>query len=99
MAGNRDVEAAREYHRATSHSQASLRADPHSLDFGNQPLPFKIYTDLEPISLPIDIASTGVPALEATSFETDDGDGAEHVPTLSVPARAAQTAGRPNYWS
>lgn len=92
MTGNRDIEVAREYHRTTNHSQASLRADAHHLDFSNQPLPFKIYTDLEPISLPTDIASTGVPALQAISLVSDDGDDVEHVPTLSELARVLYLA-------
>ncbi len=44
--------AAWRYHDATKHSLASLRANTHQLDWANQPLPFKIYTSLEPITLP-----------------------------------------------
>src|SRR4029077_17952671 len=40
---NRNSEIAQRYHDATKHSYASVRNNPHFLDFDNQPLPFKIY--------------------------------------------------------
>ena len=49
--GNRDIEAILEYHDATKHSESSLRSSHHTLDWENQPLPFKVYRDLEPIVL------------------------------------------------
>lgn len=55
----------REYHDRTKHSVASLHANPHFLDWDNQPLPFKIYTDLAPIALPRDFAPSAVAALDA----------------------------------
>jgi len=42
----------REYHDRTKHSLASVRSGAHSLDWDNQPLPFKIYPDLEALPLP-----------------------------------------------
>src|SRR5436190_3316784 len=59
------AEAAQAYHEATKHSFASVRANAHSLDFSNQPLPFKIYATLEPIRLPAEVRQTGVAALSA----------------------------------
>lgn len=53
------------YHQATKHSPVSIRQDPHYLDWSNQPAPFKIYPDLDPIPLPSDLPNTAVPALEA----------------------------------
>ena len=67
MANNRDVEAAWFYHDGTKHSLGSIHNDPHYLDYGNQPLPFKIYSDLEPFPLPRDLPPPGVPALSAIS--------------------------------
>lgn len=64
---NRDLEATWAYHNGTKHSNESLHADPHYLDWENQPLPFKIYTTLEPLPLPRDLLSSGVPALSAVS--------------------------------
>ena len=56
---NRDLEAAWSYHDGTKHSWQSIHADSHFLDFPNQPLPFKIYEELEPIPLPKDFSNTG----------------------------------------
>ncbi|HYY89253.1 MAG TPA: SagB family peptide dehydrogenase [Chloroflexota bacterium] len=49
---NRETDRAWAYHNATKHSVASVRASRHVLDWPNQPLPYKIYTSLEPIRLP-----------------------------------------------
>jgi SagB-type dehydrogenase family enzyme len=64
---NHDLAAAWSYHNGTKHSYHSIYADPHYLDWPNQPLPFKIYTTLEPIPLPHELRSSGVPALSAVS--------------------------------
>src|SRR5258707_1553053 len=53
------------YHEATKHSYTSVRTTPHSLDFDNQPLPFKIYPALEPSRMPAELRQTGVAALSA----------------------------------
>jgi SagB-type dehydrogenase family enzyme len=65
---NRDTTATLEYHEATKHSERSVRASRHFLDFGNQPLAFKIYRDLEAIPLPQSFPRSDVPALEAISL-------------------------------
>ena len=65
MPDNRDIDAAVSYHNATTHSYASVRANPYFLDFANQPLPFKIYPSLEPSRLPDEMRQTGVAALSA----------------------------------
>ena len=64
---NRDLEATWAYHDGTKHSSWSIQNDTHYLDFENQPFPFKVYSDLEPIPLPHDFALTQVPALSAVS--------------------------------
>ncbi|MGH2800623.1 MAG: SagB/ThcOx family dehydrogenase, partial [Thermoleophilaceae bacterium] len=46
----------RDYHASTKHSPASLARSAHRLDWANKPLPFKIYTSLEGIPLPDDLA-------------------------------------------
>ena len=61
---NRDTRAALAYHEATKHSERSVRSSAHVLDWANQPLPFKIYRDLEPIPLPA-FPERDVPALVA----------------------------------
>src|SRR5260370_12630923 len=65
MPNNRNLELAWNYHNATKHSYASIRTNAHSLDFANQPLPFKIYATIDPSPLPRDVRQTGVAALSA----------------------------------
>src|SRR5438876_12279936 len=77
MPDNRNAEAAQAYHDATKHSYDSVRANAHSLDFANQPLPFKIYATLEPLRLPAEVRQTGVAALSAI---------AESVPPQTIAA-------------
>ena len=64
---NQQIEAAWRYHDETKHTYRSVRTSRHVLDFANQPLPFKIYTTLEPIPLPKDSPPVTRPALEAVS--------------------------------
>jgi SagB-type dehydrogenase family enzyme len=61
----RDPAPLRRYHDATKHSFASIRQNPHTLDWDNMPLPFKVYTGLEPITLPRDFATSTRPVLAA----------------------------------
>ena len=85
MPDNRDTEFAWKYHNATKHSHASVRANPHFLDFANQPLPFKIYPSLEPMRLPSEMRQTGVAALSAISNSVPDGSNA--APNLTAIAQ------------
>ena len=62
---NREIQATWTYHDSTKHSPWSVRNHPHFLDWQNQPLPFKIYPDLEPLKLPSGVEQTGVAALSA----------------------------------
>ena len=64
---NRDPKAAWSYHNHTKHSYESIHTEPHYLDWENQPLPFKVYKTLEPMPLPRDLLSSGIPALSAVS--------------------------------
>src|ERR1700693_5415824 len=67
MPNNANAEAAWNYHEATKHSYASVRSNPHFLDFDNQPLPFKISPTPNPSPLPAEVRQTGVAALSAIS--------------------------------
>jgi SagB-type dehydrogenase family enzyme len=67
VSGNRDLEATWKYHNATKHSYASVRTNPHSLDWENKPSPFKIYPTLEVTRLPREARQTGVSAFSAIS--------------------------------
>jgi SagB-type dehydrogenase family enzyme len=62
---NRETDAAWAYHNGTKHSYQSIRTNPHYLDWDNQPIPFKIYSALEPLPLPEHLSSSGAPALSA----------------------------------
>ncbi len=64
---NRDIPAAWRYHNGTKHSYLSVRSNPHYLDWSNQPLPFKVYPEIEPRPLPREVPQSGVPALVATA--------------------------------
>lgn len=64
---NRELEATWAYHNGTKHSYQSIRTNPHYLDWETQPIPFKIYSRLEPIPLPQHLSPSGMPALLAIS--------------------------------
>ncbi len=83
MAGNRELEATWEYHNGTKHSYWSVRESTHSLDFTNYPVPFKIYTGLEPIPLPRDLPPLVMPLLAAIA---DPGTGlaGDRIPDLAA---------------
>ena len=86
METNRDLEAAWDYHERTKHSFQSVHSSRHFLDFQNQPLPFKIYPGLKPISLPQGLEPPGVPALEALAASVVEPEG-ERLPDLKFLAR------------
>lgn len=69
---NRQIEAAWAYHEGTKHSYESIRQGPHYLDWENQPLPFKVYTTLEPSPLSQNLSSSGMAALSAISVHARD---------------------------
>ncbi len=82
---NENVEVARGYHERTKHSEERLRASPHHLDWENQPVPFKLYRDLETIPLPRQLEPGTVSALRAISALV----GRETEPTEQVPGLQA----------
>jgi SagB-type dehydrogenase family enzyme len=90
---NRDNAATLDYHEATKHSEQSLRMSRHFLDFENQPLPFKIYRDLEAIPLPRNLPANDLPALAAISPPVDapaaGGEG-EQIPELASLSRVLE---------
>lgn len=72
MTTNRDLTAAWSYHDGTKHSLERIRNNPHSLDWENQPLAFKIYTDAERVPLPQDILAVSMPTLQAIAALPQD---------------------------
>ena len=83
---NGDTSAARTYHDDTKHSHASLHSTPHFLDWPNQPLPFKLYRDLEPLPLPSDREMSSAPALDALAAGEVEVE-AERLPDVAELAR------------
>src|SRR6058998_3957499 len=83
---NRDLARTWTYHNATKHSQWSIRASPHYLDWSNQPMPLKIYTTIEAIPLPRDAEQTGIAALSAIAASSAATD-IERIPRLEDLAR------------
>jgi len=65
MTRNSQTDLAWRYHDLTKHSYSSIRTSPHYLDWSNQPSPFKIYPSIHPITLPVELSSSGVRALDA----------------------------------
>ena len=86
---NRDTQAILEYHEATKHSEASIRTSRHTLDWENQPLPFKIYRGLESIQLVKDFPAPDVPALAAIGQGAVPSapDAVERIPGLTTLSR------------
>jgi SagB-type dehydrogenase family enzyme len=62
---NHEIDAAWDYHNGTKHSYQSIRTNPHYLDWENQPIPFKVYSKLEPMPLRQQLSSSEIPALSA----------------------------------
>src|SRR5438128_7298546 len=83
---NRDIARTWNYHNATKHSEWSIRASPHYLDWSNQPKSLKIYTTVDPIPLPRDADQTGITAISAISATGTRAD-SERVPGLKDLAR------------
>lgn len=73
---NRDAAAAISYHDATKHSLASLRSDPHVLDWDILPRSFKVYPELEPIPLARDLTGSQRAVLDAIADDGRDVDDA-----------------------
>lgn len=82
MGGPIKGEAAWRYHKATKHSFWSVRLTSHTLDWENQPIPFKLYRGLDPIPLPQQIPTSGVHALKAIATGPS-GDGTLDLFTLA----------------
>ncbi len=72
---NREIAAGWAYHDGTKHSYQSIRTNPHYLDWEIQPIPFKIYRNLEPIPLNQHLSSSGVAALDAIAVNAVDVQG------------------------
>ena len=61
------AEAVARFHERTKHTWERIRATSRPLDWANQPFPFKVYPDLEPLPLPRELPESGAPAAEVLS--------------------------------
>jgi SagB-type dehydrogenase family enzyme len=86
LSENDHLDAALQYHSGTKHSYQSLRMNPHSLDWANKPLLFKIYPTLEVTRLPRDFHDTGRAALSAIATPSIQAQ-AEAIPDLETLAQ------------
>src|SRR5207245_7710762 len=73
MTGN-DFSSALTYHEATKHSEVSIGASAHSLDWDNKPAQFKEYKNLASIALPHDFPRPEKNSIEAIKSETKDAE-------------------------
>ena len=77
------------YHQATNHSAESLRRNRHTMDWANQPRPYKRYGQpLEQIQLPRETSASGRPALAAIAGGRARSD--EAIPDLALIAALLQ---------
>lgn len=83
MATNRDLAATWTYHNETKHSLRSVRSNAHFLDWENQPLPFKIYSTLDPLALPHELPLVQMQTLVAISAIESPQPG-KNVPDIST---------------
>ncbi|HEX6383304.1 MAG TPA: SagB/ThcOx family dehydrogenase, partial [Anaerolineae bacterium] len=83
---NRDIQETWHYHHGTKHPGGYLMDYRHQFDPSQRPLLYKIYTDLEPIALPLDTEPRGVPALEAIATNIITAD-TERIPDIDTVAR------------
>src|SRR5438093_8579236 len=75
---NREIAAAWEYHNGTKHSYQSVRTNPHFMDWSNRPRTYKIYRDLDPITLPREVAESRQRALSVLGAPPPPGP--ENIP-------------------
>ena len=62
------------FHDLTKHTPASVGSSRHILDWSNKPHLYKDYVDAEPTRLPDPAPDTGVPAAEAVTGATTEGE-------------------------
>ena len=79
---NRNTDAAWRYHNGTKHSWHSVHTTAHHLDWDNQPMPFKVYPELEGQRLPGDLPASETPALAALGATPVSRPSRPTLPTL-----------------
>ncbi len=84
--GNRDVKSAWDYHNGTKHPGGHLMNPQHRYDPSRNPLPFKIYPDIDPIPLSLGDQSLNIPALFAIAADIAP-KAEEQVPSIDLITR------------
>jgi SagB-type dehydrogenase family enzyme len=79
---NSKIQETWRFHNSTKHPGMP----PHFLDWDNQPIPFKIYKDIDPIKMPNDLPFSDTPTLEAL-LSARDQTGIEIIPDLPTLGR------------
>ena len=79
---NWDIAATWAYHNGTKHTYESVRRNAQYLDWTNQPLSFKIYTDIEAIPLSQELTYSSGPGLASLSATAREVSG-ECVPEFN----------------
>lgn len=74
------------YHTRTNHSVQSVEENLYQMDRNNYPLPYKIYSSLEPLVLPNSFVSSTMSALDAIASSTVSSE-EEHIPDREMLAR------------
>ena len=82
---NSDTDAARTYHDGSKHPDGFLMSRQHHFYPRSQPVPFKLFREVETVPLGLDLAPRGVPALAAIGGAVEPGG--EMVPDLSALGR------------
>src|SRR2546428_10128216 len=80
-----DIQDTWHYHNGTKHPNATLLSRYHTFPPGFKPIPFKVYKDIQKISLFLDKEPTGISALDAISAIYDSK--VEMIPDLNVLTR------------
>jgi hypothetical protein len=83
---NQELQASWHYHNGTKHPNGYLFDPFHNYDPVKRPPQFKVYSQLEPIPLPLDSSPRGIPALAAISNDVPAEQG-EQLPNLHTLAR------------
>lgn len=79
---NSKIEETWRFHNSTKHPGMP----PHFLEWENQPIPFKIYKDIDPIAIPAELPFSDTPMLGALISNADGAD-TEMIPDLATIGR------------
>lgn len=79
------IQRVREYHESTKHTYASVRTNPHALDWSTQPNPFRIFREHPKVDLPRDLSISDPPALAVLSDGVSGARTSAEEPATNTP--------------